>query len=72
MLPQHEPCEPIGPGGAPIAAKVRRESSLAVYCGGDQQVSDGFATALRIMGLDASFPRVGIALAANTPNTEDN
>jgi hypothetical protein len=38
----------------------------------DQQVSEGFAIALRVMGLDANFLPVGIALAANTSNTEDN
>jgi hypothetical protein len=36
------------------------------------QVSEGFAITLRIMGLDANFPPAGIALATNTPNTEDN
>jgi hypothetical protein len=56
----------------PAAESVQRESSPVVYCGSDQQVSEGFAIALQIMGLDASFLPVGIVLATNTPNTEDN
>jgi hypothetical protein len=71
-FPHHEPCGPIGSDAAPIAQNVRRESAPAVYCGADQQVSEGFAIALRIMGLDANFLPVGIVLATNAPNTEDN
>jgi hypothetical protein len=68
----HQPCELTGSDAAPIALNVQRESSPVVYCGSDQQVSEGFTIALRIMGLDANFLPVGIALATNTPNTEDN
>jgi hypothetical protein len=71
-FPHHALCEPIGSDAAPIAQNVQRESSLIVYSGTDRQVSEGFAIALRIMGLDASFLPVGIALATNTPNPEDN
>jgi hypothetical protein len=67
-FPHHELCKPI----APIAQNVRRESAPVVYCGTDQQVSEGFAIALRIMGLDPNFLPVGIVLATNAPNTEDN
>jgi hypothetical protein len=67
-----ELCEPIGSGAAPIAENVQHESSRVVYCGTDQQVSEGLAIALRIMGLDANFLPVGIALATDSPNTEDN
>jgi hypothetical protein len=35
-------------------------------------VSDGFAIALRFMGVDAIFPPAGAALAANNPDREDN
>jgi hypothetical protein len=71
-FPLHELCDPIGSDAAPIARNVQRESSLVVYCGTDQQVSEGFAIALRMMGLDGNFLPVGIALATNTLNTEDN
>jgi hypothetical protein len=84
-FPPHAPCGQIGTDAVPIATDVQpaaelndklavpqRESSLVVYCGTDQQVSEGFAVALRIMGLDASFLPVGLALATNGPNTEDN
>jgi len=69
---QHELCEPLGYDAAPIAENVQRESSLVVYCGTAQQVSEGFAIALRIMGVDANFLPAGSALAMNSPNTEDN
>jgi hypothetical protein len=71
-FPHHELREPIGSDAAPIAQNVQRESSPAVYCGGDQQVSEGFAIALRIMGLDANFLPAGIAPATDGPNTEDS
>jgi hypothetical protein len=71
-FPHHEPGEPIGADAAPVAENVQLESSPVVYCGTDQQVSEGFRIALQIMGLDTNFPPVGIAPAANAPNTEDN
>jgi hypothetical protein len=70
--PLCERCEPIGSDAAAAAESVQRASSPVVYCGSDQQVSEGFAIALQIMGLDTSFLPVGIVLATNTPNTEDN
>ena len=71
-FPFHEPGEPSGPGAAPVAENVQIESSPVVYCGTDQQVSEGFRIALQIMGLDTSFLPVGIVLATNAPNTEDD
>jgi hypothetical protein len=44
---------------------------MVVYCGSEQQVSEGFAIALRIMGV-ANFLPAGTALATDSPNTEDN
>jgi hypothetical protein len=66
-FPHHKVCEPIG---SDAAQNAQRESSLVVYCGTDQQVSEGFA--LQIMGLDTSFLPVGIVLATDAPNTEDD
>jgi hypothetical protein len=68
--PLHELGEPVGSDAAPAAENVRRESSPVVYCGSDQQVSEGFA--LQAMGLDTSFLPVGIVLATDASNTEDN
>jgi hypothetical protein len=72
MSPLRERCEPIGSDAAAAAENVQRESSPGVYCGSDQRVSEGFAIALQIMGLDTSFLPIGIVLATNAPNTEDN
>lgn len=71
-FPLHKPSEPTGSDAAPSALNVQRESTPVVYCGGDRHVSEGFAIALRIMGLDADFLPVGIAPATNRPNTEDD
>ena len=71
---QHS-AELAAPGREPIeqlSAGLERESSQIVYCGSDQQVSEGFAIALRAMGVDANFLPWGIALAAKSPNREDN
>jgi hypothetical protein len=46
-FPHQEPSDPIGSDAAPIAENVQRESALVVCCGTDQQVSEGFAIALR-------------------------
>ena len=62
------------PGRDPVERlpdALQRESSMVVYCGSDQQVSEGFAIALRIMGVDASFSPASIALATNNPDRED-
>jgi hypothetical protein len=38
-----------------LSANPLRESSVVVYCGNEQQVSEGFALALRAMGVVASI-----------------
>ena len=63
-------CEPIGSDAAPTAEDVQREIAGVTYCGSDRQVNEGFAIALRIMRLDASF--LPVALVTKSPNTEDN
>jgi hypothetical protein len=70
--PLYERCEPIGSDAAAAAENAQHESSPVVYCGSDQKVSEGFAIALQIMGLDTSFLPVGFVLATNAPNTEDD
>jgi hypothetical protein len=62
------------PGRDPVQRlpdALQRESSMVVYCGSEQQVSEGFAIALRIMAV-ANFLPAGTALATDSPNTEDN
>ena len=68
----YQPSEPIGSDAAPVAENVQRETPPVVYCGSDQQVREGFAIALQIMGLDTSFLPVGIVPATNAPDTEDD
>jgi hypothetical protein len=59
----HNPYARLRSDAAPIATEVRqrqpagplRESSLIVYCGNARQVSEGFAIALRTMGVEANF-----------------
>jgi hypothetical protein len=63
-FPIHELRESIGSDAEPVAEAVQRACT-------DQQVSEGFAIALRIMGVDANFQPAG-ALATNSPKTEDN
>jgi hypothetical protein len=55
-----------------LSAHPLRESSVVVYCGNEQQVSEGFALALHAMGIEANILPVGIAPATNNPNREDN
>ena len=59
------------PGRDPVE-RLPDVLSMVVYCGSDQQVSEGFAIALRIMGIDANFSPAGTAPATDSPNTEDN
>jgi hypothetical protein len=67
-FPQHHPCGqvdadavPIGTGVPPFAERddklgaLQRESSTIVYCGSAQAVSEGFAIALRAMGVGTDF-----------------
>jgi hypothetical protein len=58
------------------AAEPPRESSQIVYCGTEQQVREGFAIALRAMGVAMgvmadSLPG-DVALPAIGPDREDN
>ena len=64
-IPPHDVVARIGPDAEPITADVRRPadlsrtlgaSSMVVYCGDDEQVSQGFMLALRAMGIEPNFP----------------
>ena len=46
----------------PVAAETPPENSQMVFYGDEQHVREGFAIALRAMGLDADFLPVGIPL----------
>ena len=58
--------------GERLPADSPHESPFVVYCGDVRQVREGFAIALRAMGVDANIFHEGIALPANNPNTEDS
>jgi hypothetical protein len=47
-----------------------RESSSVIYFGSAQQISEGFAVALRAMGFEADLPS-DIAQSDTTSNPED-
>lgn len=81
----HDPCGQIDTDAVPIAAGVQpcaqlgdkvaapeRESSTIVYCGTAQEVSEGFAVALRAMGVETDLLPWGIAPDTTIPNREDN
>jgi hypothetical protein len=55
-----------------LPADLLRESSFIVYYGNERQVSEGFAIALRAMGVEADLFREDIAQPDNNPNREDN
>jgi hypothetical protein len=46
------------------------ESQAIVFCGGQQQVNEGFIMALRVMGLDAGLLCGDIPPTATNPNRE--
>jgi hypothetical protein len=46
------------------------ENQTIVFCGDQQQVNEGFAMALRVMGFDAGFLRGEIPPTATHPNRE--
>jgi hypothetical protein len=45
---------------------------MVVYCDTDQQIGEGFATALHLMGLESNFLPVEMGLAHSNPEQEDN
>jgi hypothetical protein len=53
-------------------ADLLRESSFVVYCGNAELVSEGFAIALRAMGVETNFLLWDSALPAIGPNRKDN
>jgi hypothetical protein len=63
------------PGRVPterLPTALERQSSHIVYCSTEQQVSEGFAIALRAMGVEANFYLGGIAPADKSQNKEDD
>lgn len=61
--------EPIAGGALPEA---RSDSSMVVYCGDAEQVSQGFILALRAMGLEVNPLDESVALSAISPIKEDD
>ena len=70
-LPHPDICEPIGPDATPVVVPPP-ENPRIVFCGDEQQVREGFAIALRAMGLDANFLPIDIPIRTTSPNREDN
>jgi hypothetical protein len=55
-----------------LAAEPRHESAQIVYCGTEQQVREGFAIALRVMGIETDFSPGTLCPPTISPNREDN
>jgi hypothetical protein len=53
-------------------AELPRESAQIVYCGTEQQVREGFAIALRAMGIETEFLSGTFRPPAISPNREEN
>jgi hypothetical protein len=62
-LSSHDPGEPMDVEAAPMAPRV---DSCVVFCGNAQRVSEGFAIALRAMGVAGH-----VGLPTNNQNKED-
>jgi len=84
-LPHQDTYERVGSDAATIVLKavenriVRtsgqeppREDSQIVFSGSEQQVREGFATALLAMGVEINVLPSDIALPATRPSTEDH
>jgi hypothetical protein len=72
---------PADPGGRDVArtpdqaevpADLLPESSMIVYCDSEHEVREGFAIALRGMGVGANFLLADIAPPTASSNREDN
>jgi hypothetical protein len=55
-----------------LAAESPRESAQVVYYGTEQQVREGFAIALRAMGIETEFLPGTLCPPAISPNREEN
>jgi hypothetical protein len=55
-----------------LSASPLRERSIVVYCGNQQQVSEGFALALRAIGVEANIQHAEVSPPATNPNREDS
>jgi hypothetical protein len=54
------------------AANPLDEDPVVFFCGNQQQVNEGFAIALRVMGIDSGFSRGRIPPTTNHPIRRDN
>ena len=55
-----------------LSADPLRESPVVVYCGNEQRIREGFALALRAMGVEANILQAEVSPPATNPNREDN
>jgi hypothetical protein len=69
-VPVGDPIDPLSDPIDRLPTGLHHESSTITYCGTEQQVSEGFAIALRAMGTETILPW-GIAPDTTIPNRED-
>jgi hypothetical protein len=68
--PPISPCAPTDPEAAPIDSV--REGSSVVFFGSAEQINEGFAIALRAMGVGVDILPADPAPPNTSPNGEEN
>ena len=69
---EHKPILPHSDQAKRWPADPLHEDPVVVFCGNQQQVNQGFAIALRVMGIDPNFLRGRIPPTTNHPTRRDN
>jgi hypothetical protein len=69
---EHQFADPIADPAERWPADPLNEDPALVFCGDQQQVNEGFAIALRVMGIDTDFSRGRIPPTTNHPTRRDN
>ena len=69
---EHRPVHPAADPAERRPADPLHDDPVAVFCGDQQQVNEGFAIALRVMGIDTDFSRGCIPPTTNHPTRRDN
>jgi hypothetical protein len=70
--PDDMPAVPVPDQVERLSADPPRESSLIVYCGSEQEVREGFAIALRAIGVEVNILVADIVPSAVSSNREDH
>ena len=69
---EHKLASPILDQVEGSPSNPRCESSVVVYCGNAQEVSEGFVIALRAMGVEPSILQGHVGLPTTNQNREDD